>query len=58
MITKVKDILIEKKPVKSRQEINDLAEELWESCNGCNENDKYFWVNGFISGYNSKQYDG
>jgi galactose-1-phosphate uridylyltransferase len=28
----------------------ELAESLWEGCDGCNENDKNFWINGFISG--------
>jgi hypothetical protein len=28
-----------------------LAEKQWEGCHGCDENDKYFWINGFVSGY-------
>lgn len=32
-------------------EINKLAEQRWEGCNHCDENDKYFWMNGFVMGY-------
>lgn len=28
-----------------------LAEELWEGCDGCNDVDKNFWMNGFVKGY-------
>jgi hypothetical protein len=31
-----------------------LAEQNWEGCDGCDENDKYFWMNGFQTGYNVK----
>ena len=57
-MTKVKDLnspVIKKK--LSRQEITNLAEGQWESCNSCDENDKYFWINGFIHGYNLLQHD-
>jgi hypothetical protein len=29
-----------------------LAEEEWEGCDGCDDNDKYFWIKGFHAGYN------
>jgi len=32
-------------------EINKLAEQRWEGCHHCDENDKYFWMNGFMMGY-------
>jgi hypothetical protein len=28
-----------------------LAEESWEGCDGCDENDKNFFINGFVKGY-------
>jgi hypothetical protein len=33
------------------KEIEQLAEKQWEGCQGCDENDKYFWINGFVVGY-------
>ena len=33
------------------KEIEKLAETQWEGCHGCDENDKYFWINGFVMGY-------
>jgi hypothetical protein len=33
------------------EEIKKLAEELWTHCDGCDENDKYFWINGFVMGH-------
>jgi hypothetical protein len=33
------------------EEIEQLAETQWEGCHGCDENDKMFWINGFIIGY-------
>jgi hypothetical protein len=35
----------------TRQEIEQLAETQWEGCHGCDENDKMFWINGFVIGY-------
>jgi hypothetical protein len=32
-------------------EIKKLAEQRWEGCHHCDENDKYFWMNGFMMGY-------
>jgi hypothetical protein len=33
------------------QEIRKIAEAKWEGCDGCDDNDKNFWVNGFVIGY-------
>jgi hypothetical protein len=33
------------------QEITKIAEARWEECHGCDNNDKNFWMNGFITGY-------
>jgi hypothetical protein len=33
------------------EEIKQLAEKLWEGCDGCDEMDKYMWINGFVTGY-------
>jgi poly(3-hydroxybutyrate) depolymerase len=33
------------------KEITKIAEARWEECHGCDENDKNFWMNGFITGY-------
>jgi len=30
-----------------------LAENSWEGCDGCTEDDKYFYMKGFQAGYNS-----
>ena len=35
----------------SPQEIRKLAESAWEGCHHCDENDKYFWINGYVMGY-------
>jgi hypothetical protein len=29
-----------------------LAESLWEGCDGCTDQDKHFWIKGFIQGLN------
>ena len=34
-----------------RDRIREIAEEKWESCGSCDENDKNFWINGFMIGY-------
>jgi hypothetical protein len=36
------------------KKIYELAEQTWEGCDGCDENDKNFWMNGFQTGYNMK----
>jgi hypothetical protein len=36
-----------------KQELNKivkLAEEQWVECDGCNDNDRYFWIKGFHAG--------
>ena len=38
------------------QKIRELAESTWED--GCDENDKQMWINGFVTGYlTSRQID-
>jgi len=37
----------------AKDDIIQLAKESWEGCQGCSENDKNFWINGFIHGYNA-----
>jgi hypothetical protein len=39
------------------KEIKQLAETQWEGCHGCDENDKQFWINGFIIGYLNARVD-
>ena len=39
------------------KEIEQLAETQWEGCHGCDENDKYFWISGFVQGYLSTKID-
>jgi hypothetical protein len=41
----------------TRKEIEQLAETQWEGCNGCDENDKYFWISGFVMGYLNARVD-
>jgi hypothetical protein len=33
------------------EEIRKLAENSWEGCDGCDENDRHFWINGYVMGY-------
>ena len=33
------------------EHITKLAEKQWEGCHGCDESDKNFWMNGFMTGY-------
>jgi hypothetical protein len=33
------------------KKVYELAEQSWEGCDGCDENDKNFWMNGFQKGY-------
>jgi hypothetical protein len=40
------------------KKVYELAEESWEGCDGCDENDKYFFVKGFQAGYNKAKPDG
>lgn len=39
------------------KEIKQLAENAWEGCHGCDENDKQFWMNGFMIGYLNARVD-
>ena len=39
------------------KEIEQLAETQWEGCHGCDENDKYFWISGFVIGYLNARVD-
>ena len=39
------------------EEIKKLAEKQWEGCQGCDQNDKYFWINGFVTGYLNARVD-
>ena len=39
------------------QEIEKLAETQWEGCHHCDENDKYFWINGYVIGYLNARVD-
>ena len=37
--------------MKSKEEIQQLANDYWEGCDGCDANDKYFFVKGFECAY-------
>lgn len=41
----------------TRKELEQLAESAWEGCHHCDDNDKYFWINGFMIGYLNAQVD-
>jgi hypothetical protein len=41
----------------TRQEIEKLAETQWEGCHHCDDNDKYFWISGFVHGYLNARVD-
>jgi len=41
--------IIEKRK-EERNKIVKLSEEEWVECDGCDDNDKYFWIKGFIAG--------
>jgi hypothetical protein len=36
----------------TQDELKRVAEESWESCDGCTETDKHMWINGFIRAAN------
>ena len=40
------------KMIGNMKEVYDLAMESWEGCDGCTEDDKHFFINGFMRGYN------
>ena len=39
------------------KEIEKLAETQWEGCHHCDENDKNFWISGFVIGYLNARVD-
>lgn len=39
------------------EQIQQLAEKQWEGCQGCDNNDKNFWINGFVTGYLNARVD-
>jgi hypothetical protein len=39
------------------KEIEQLAETQWEGCHHCDENDKYFWIKGYVMGYLNARVD-
>jgi hypothetical protein len=39
------------------EKLYELAEQSWEGCDGCDENDKYFFMKGFQAGYNRAKPD-
>jgi len=39
----------------TRKELEQLAESAWEGCHHCDENDRTFWMNGFMIGYLNAQ---
>ena len=41
--------------MKSKEEIKQLAENYWEGCDGCDANDKYFFIKGFEGAYRQCQ---
>ena len=32
------------------KELEQIAEQSWEYCDGCSEEDKQIWINGFVIG--------
>jgi len=32
------------------KELKQIAEQSWEGCDGCTEQDKQMWISGFVSG--------
>jgi hypothetical protein len=42
---------------KEMADLRKQAERQWEGCHGCDENDKQFWINGFITGYLNARVD-
>jgi hypothetical protein len=45
------------KMIGNMKEVYDLAMESWEGCDGCDENDKHFFMKGFQAGYNRTKPD-
>jgi len=38
-------------------QLRQLAENAWEGCHGCDENDRQFWINGYMIGYLNARVD-
>jgi hypothetical protein len=36
----------------TQEELYKIASDSWEGCDGCNENDRMFWINGFMKAAN------
>jgi hypothetical protein len=52
------DVIEQNEKRKAEQErVKKLAEESWEGCDGCDENDKHFFIKGFQAGYNTAKPD-
>ena len=43
--------------METPKEIEQLANDYWEGCDGCDANDKYFFIKGFGSAYRQLQED-
>lgn len=43
--------------MKTKDEIEQLANDHWEGCDGCDANDKYFFIKGFGCAYRQLQED-
>ena len=41
----------------NKEEIEQLANDHWEGCDGCNANDKYFFIKGFGCAYRQLKED-
>jgi hypothetical protein len=39
----------------TRKELEQLEESAWEGCHHCDDNDRQFWINGFMIGYLNAQ---
>ena len=37
--------------MKTKEEIEQLAKNSWEGCDGCDAHDEYFFIKGFECGY-------
>ena len=43
--------------MKKQEEIEQLANNYWEGCDGCDANDKYFFIKGFGCAYRQLKED-
>lgn len=39
----------------SIEKLKNKAEQAWVGCDGCNQNDKQMWINGYLAGALSNQ---